>query len=115
MDLLVYIGKPRGHGQRSRIKDLTREQGTPTEKQIRLIKRRGSSLAASRGPGRRDTALAGRYSRPVKSSAPTFTSPDVATILIGGQRSRTNRASLRPSIVPGIWISVKTTWIAGRT
>jgi hypothetical protein len=34
MDLLVYIGKPRGYGQRSGIKDLTREQGTPTEKQI---------------------------------------------------------------------------------
>jgi hypothetical protein len=26
--------------------------------------------------------------------------------LIGGQRSRTNRASFNPSIEPGIWISV---------
>jgi hypothetical protein len=40
-----------------------------------------------------------------------MTRPEVATILIGGQRSRTNRASFSPSIEPGIWISVKTTWI----
>jgi hypothetical protein len=57
----------------------------------------------------------GRKTLPAgKSSAPTLTRPDVATILIGGQRSRTNRASFRPSIEPGIGMSVKTTWIAGR-
>ncbi|MET4358685.1 hypothetical protein ABIC08_008662 [Bradyrhizobium sp. RT9b] len=39
------------------------------------------------------------------------TRPDVATSLIGGHLSRTNRASLRPSIDPGIWMSVKTIWI----
>lgn len=36
------------------------------------------------------------------------TRPDVATSLIGGHLSRTNRANLRPSIDPGIWMSVKT-------
>src|SRR5689334_2186079 len=37
-----------------------------------------------------------------KSSSSMWTRPDVATILIGGQRSRTNRASFNPSIEPGI-------------
>jgi hypothetical protein len=37
-----------------------------------------------------------------KFSAPTLRKPDVATVLIGGHRSRTNRASFRPSIEPGI-------------
>ena len=70
-------------------------------------------------PRRLDNAGAaigfGRKTPPAgKSSAPTLTRPDIATILIGGHRSRTNRASSSPSIEPGIWISMKTTWIAGR-
>ena len=40
------------------------------------------------------------------------TRPDVTTSLIGGHLSLTNRASLRPSIDPGIWMSVKTIWIS---
>jgi hypothetical protein len=34
--------------------------------------------------------------------------------LIGGHLSLTNRASLRPSIDPGICMSVKTIWISWR-
>jgi hypothetical protein len=35
-------------------------------------------------------------------------------VSLPGQRSRTKRASFNPFIDPGIWISVKTTWISGR-
>src|SRR6185437_7447245 len=44
-----------------------------------------------------------------RSPSATRTRPDVAMILIGGHRFRTKWASFRPSIEPGIWISVKTT------
>ena len=54
-----------------------------------------------------------RLRKTVEPSSPTMTRPEVAMILTGGQRSRTNRASFSPSIDPGIWISVKTTRISG--
>src|SRR6266478_1575372 len=49
-----------------------------------------------------------------KSSIRIFTRPEVAMIFVGGHRPRTACASLRPSIEPGICMSVKMTLVSGR-
>ncbi|MET4092320.1 hypothetical protein ABID60_008074 [Bradyrhizobium sp. S3.5.5] len=46
-----------------------------------------------------------------RSPSLRVTHPEVA---MGGHLSRTNRAGLRPSIDPGIWMSVKTIGISAR-
>jgi hypothetical protein len=49
-----------------------------------------------------------------RSSNVTLAPPDVAMILIGGQRPRIAAASFKPSMEPGICTSVKTTVMSNR-